>query len=162
MNGNACRRVDACLEKDLFCQSFIHSDGAAERIGTCVADTEQVKSSLKFSVFLHRREVREMWYLPDDIIQWRLVQKQSDWSGRDAFTAARSGSSQLMFFAISRPWPGRVNTSSKCSGACSSPKIRQEEKRHDLFRLMYGRCRRQKQEKRLFQCLVLRRVRWFS
>ena len=46
-----CRRVDACLEKDLFCQSFIHSDGAAERIGTCVADTEQVKSSLKFSFF---------------------------------------------------------------------------------------------------------------
>ena len=47
--------------------------------------------------------------------------KQSDWSGRDALTAARSGSSVLIFFTISRPWSGRVKTSSRFSGACSSP-----------------------------------------
>lgn len=48
--------------------------------------------------------------------------KQSDWSGREAFTAARSGSVSEIFFAISRPCPGSVKTSSRFSGAFSRPR----------------------------------------
>ena len=52
IDKNLINGVDFMIEgKIVEVQYFIHSDGAAERIGTCVADTEQVKSSLKFSVF---------------------------------------------------------------------------------------------------------------
>ena len=50
METYSVRRIDPCLEKYLLCKAFVHCDRTSERIRPGIADAEQVKCCLKFSV----------------------------------------------------------------------------------------------------------------
>ena len=112
MDADAGRRYHARFLENLPADAFVHGHGAAEGTRTRVADAEQVERRLQLSIFpLAAVQAKE-----GDV---RHAAQFNYVGAKKAVSVTRAGGLDRLevgfLRAASRPYPGRVNTSSNLS-----------------------------------------------